>query len=222
MSTHETYPGRGNLRLEPISGANYRSYRVECTAAFPGVRRAERRSPDGSFRSPAFSFWPSGSRPGRLRPTRVSRPTRLRSRPHARRPRRDPAEGLRPGAGPRPAKRGNADPMSFMFFIGIVSAVVFLPAALGRRAGPSAPVASARCSGTCWSSEPGRWAAGSPRSSRARAGGSRSTTLRRAPSSGASRRCAGASASSPRRVGPTRTRSSAESSPSRSSSRPTS
>ena len=32
-----------------------------------------------------------------------------------------------------PAKRGNADPMSFMFFIGIVSAVVFLPAALGPR-----------------------------------------------------------------------------------------
>ena len=33
----------------------------------------------------------------------------------------------------RPARRGNADPMSFMFFIGIVVAVVFVPAALGRR-----------------------------------------------------------------------------------------
>lgn len=38
-----------------------------------------------------------------------------------------------PEAAPRPAKRGNADPMSFMFFIGIVVAVVFLPAALVRR-----------------------------------------------------------------------------------------
>jgi hypothetical protein len=33
----------------------------------------------------------------------------------------------------RPTRRGNADPMSFMFFIGIVVAVVFLPAALVRR-----------------------------------------------------------------------------------------
>jgi hypothetical protein len=33
----------------------------------------------------------------------------------------------------RPAKRGNADPMSFMFFIGILLAVVFVPVALGRR-----------------------------------------------------------------------------------------
>ena len=32
-----------------------------------------------------------------------------------------------------PARRRNADPMSFMFFIGIVVAVVFVPAALGRR-----------------------------------------------------------------------------------------
>jgi hypothetical protein len=32
----------------------------------------------------------------------------------------------------RPAKRGNADPMSFMFFIGILVAVVLVPAALGR------------------------------------------------------------------------------------------
>ena len=34
---------------------------------------------------------------------------------------------------PRPAKRGNADPMSFIFFIGILTAVVFVPVALGRR-----------------------------------------------------------------------------------------
>jgi hypothetical protein len=33
----------------------------------------------------------------------------------------------------RPAKRGNADPMSFMFFIGILLAVVLVPVALGRR-----------------------------------------------------------------------------------------
>ena len=36
----------------------------------------------------------------------------------------------------RPAgrvKRGNADPMSFMFFIGILVAVVLVPVALGRR-----------------------------------------------------------------------------------------
>ena len=33
----------------------------------------------------------------------------------------------------RPAKRGNADPMSFMFFIGILIAVALVPAALGRR-----------------------------------------------------------------------------------------
>ena len=33
----------------------------------------------------------------------------------------------------RPAKRGNADPMSFMFFIGILIAVVLVPVALGRR-----------------------------------------------------------------------------------------
>jgi hypothetical protein len=30
-------------------------------------------------------------------------------------------------------KRGNADPMSFMFFIGILLAVVLVPVALGRR-----------------------------------------------------------------------------------------
>ena len=30
-------------------------------------------------------------------------------------------------------KRGNADPMSFMFFIGILVAVVLVPVALGRR-----------------------------------------------------------------------------------------
>jgi hypothetical protein len=36
----------------------------------------------------------------------------------------------------RPAKRGNADPMSFMFFIGILIAVVLVPAALGRREEP--------------------------------------------------------------------------------------
>ena len=36
----------------------------------------------------------------------------------------------------RPAKRGNADAMSFMFFIGIVIAVVLVPAALGRREEP--------------------------------------------------------------------------------------
>ena len=36
----------------------------------------------------------------------------------------------------RPAKRGNADPMSFMFFIGIVVAVVLAPASLGRREEP--------------------------------------------------------------------------------------
>jgi hypothetical protein len=33
----------------------------------------------------------------------------------------------------RAAKRGNADLMSFMFFIGILVAVVFVPVALGRR-----------------------------------------------------------------------------------------
>jgi hypothetical protein len=33
----------------------------------------------------------------------------------------------------RPARRRNADPMSFMFFIGILIAVVFVPVALGRR-----------------------------------------------------------------------------------------
>ena len=36
----------------------------------------------------------------------------------------------------RPAgrvKRGNADPMSFVFFIGILVAVVLVPVALGRR-----------------------------------------------------------------------------------------
>jgi hypothetical protein len=32
-----------------------------------------------------------------------------------------------------PAKRGNADAMSFVFFIGILIAVVLVPAALGRR-----------------------------------------------------------------------------------------
>jgi hypothetical protein len=32
-----------------------------------------------------------------------------------------------------PARRGNADPMSFMFFIGIILAVVLVPVALGRR-----------------------------------------------------------------------------------------
>jgi hypothetical protein len=32
----------------------------------------------------------------------------------------------------RPARRGNADPMSFMFFMGIVLAVVLVPVALGR------------------------------------------------------------------------------------------
>jgi hypothetical protein len=36
----------------------------------------------------------------------------------------------------RPARRGNADPMSFMFFIGIVVAVVLAPASLGRREEP--------------------------------------------------------------------------------------
>jgi hypothetical protein len=36
----------------------------------------------------------------------------------------------------RPAKRGNADAMSFMFFIGILIAVVLIPAALGRREEP--------------------------------------------------------------------------------------
>ena len=36
----------------------------------------------------------------------------------------------------RPAKRGNADPMSFMFFIGILIAVVLVPASLGRREAP--------------------------------------------------------------------------------------
>ena len=38
-----------------------------------------------------------------------------------------------PEPAPRPAKRGNADPMSFMFFIGILIAVVLVPVALGRR-----------------------------------------------------------------------------------------
>ena len=33
----------------------------------------------------------------------------------------------------RPVKRGNADPMSFVFFMGILLAVVFVPVALGRR-----------------------------------------------------------------------------------------
>ena len=33
----------------------------------------------------------------------------------------------------RPAKLGNADPISFMFFIGILIAVVLVPASLGRR-----------------------------------------------------------------------------------------
>jgi hypothetical protein len=33
----------------------------------------------------------------------------------------------------RRAKRGNADPMSFMFFIGIMIAVVLVPVALERR-----------------------------------------------------------------------------------------
>jgi hypothetical protein len=33
----------------------------------------------------------------------------------------------------RPARRGNADPMSFMFFIGILVAVVLVPVARGRR-----------------------------------------------------------------------------------------
>ena len=33
----------------------------------------------------------------------------------------------------RPLKRGNADAMSFMFFVGILIAVVLVPAALGRR-----------------------------------------------------------------------------------------
>jgi hypothetical protein len=33
----------------------------------------------------------------------------------------------------RPAKRGNADPMSFMFFIGIMIAVVVVPVALNKR-----------------------------------------------------------------------------------------
>jgi len=36
----------------------------------------------------------------------------------------------------RPAKRGNADAMSFVFFIGILIAVVLVPAALGRREEP--------------------------------------------------------------------------------------
>jgi hypothetical protein len=34
------------------------------------------------------------------------------------------------------AKRGNADAMSFMFFIGILIAVVLVPAAFGRREEP--------------------------------------------------------------------------------------
>ena len=38
-----------------------------------------------------------------------------------------------PKPAPRPAKRGNADPMSFMFFIGILVAVVLVPVAMGRR-----------------------------------------------------------------------------------------
>ena len=33
----------------------------------------------------------------------------------------------------RRVKRGNADPMSFMFFIGIMVAVVFVPVALNKR-----------------------------------------------------------------------------------------
>jgi hypothetical protein len=33
----------------------------------------------------------------------------------------------------RPAKRREADPMSFMFFIGILVAVVLVPVALGKR-----------------------------------------------------------------------------------------
>jgi hypothetical protein len=33
----------------------------------------------------------------------------------------------------RPLRRGNADPMSFMFFIGIMIAVVLVPVALNKR-----------------------------------------------------------------------------------------
>ena len=33
----------------------------------------------------------------------------------------------------RPARRGNADPMSFVFFIGILVAVVLVPVTIGRR-----------------------------------------------------------------------------------------
>ena len=33
----------------------------------------------------------------------------------------------------RPARRGNADPMSFVFFMGVVIAFVLVPIALGRR-----------------------------------------------------------------------------------------
>jgi hypothetical protein len=38
-----------------------------------------------------------------------------------------------PEPAPRPAKRREADPISFMFFIGILVAVVLVPAALGKR-----------------------------------------------------------------------------------------
>jgi hypothetical protein len=44
--------------------------------------------------------------------------------------------GAKRDYGPEPvrrAKRGNADPMSFMFFIGIMIAVVLVPVALERR-----------------------------------------------------------------------------------------
>ena len=66
----------------------------------------------------------------------------------------------------RTARRRNADPMSFMFFIGILIAVVLVPTAVGTAEGAPTRVASARCSGTCWSSEQVRWAEGLPRSSR--------------------------------------------------------
>ena len=79
--------------------------------------------------------------------------------------------------------------MSFMFFIGIVSAVVFLPAALGRRQdfGPSSlrPVF-----GHVLIVGAGQMGGGI---AQVVAGSGRRvslSTLRRAPSSGASRRCA--------------------------------
>ena len=127
----------GTCACAAISGAIERSNSVRCSAA-SGVRRCVgRRLPDG-WRSCCSSS--SDSSRGSARPARayVCAP----SSAHA--PRVAAQKACERSRAPVWRKHGDADAMSFVFFIGAVTAILLIPVAVPSARRAAARVASAR------------------------------------------------------------------------------